>query len=155
MFKKILMITALTLSHNAFTMSAMKAETVQTAIAASSSGTVQWLKHFGVARLVYHVIGAVERKVIDFAFPMNQPREESVDMNNPKDVADMKNILAMYDDEQIEIFQPKVKINGRNFAISMVATLATMYGCYKLTNHLHQKMSPESYRWAHLLGALF
>lgn len=141
MFKKLLIITALYAGFAVNPMHAMETESV-----ASQGSTLQWLKHFGVACLVYNVIGAVERKAMDALFPMTIPAEA-------EEVANMQTMAALEGDEEIE--QPRPKLHGRNVAIRAVAAIATLYGCYKLTNYLHQQMSPEAYRWAHFLGAIF
>lgn len=160
MFKKLLLLTALTTGFSGFQVSAMEtAEAAQAVAAPTSGGATQWLKHFAVACLVYNIIGTIERKAMDALFPIVIQPENLSEMQTAQDLpgnlADMHTMIAVDGDEPLETQQPKIQLSGKNLVIRTVAALATMYGCYKLTNHLHQKMSPESYRWAHILGALF
>lgn len=144
MFKKLLLIAFIFAGFNTSTAGAIETPGVLQA-AASKGGALAWLKHFAVAHLCYKVIFKAEKKAMDALFPL-------VELDTPAAVLDVT-----FPDGKSAHYQSQRKnptINSENIAIHLLAHAAIWYGCYKLTNYLHQQMSDEPYRWAHLLGAL-
>lgn len=126
MFKKLLLTALIFAGFNINTTGAMETPGVlQTT--APKGGALAWLKHFAVAHLCYNILMRIEVKTMDALFPGTQ------------------------EDLSVETTQEQ---QFRTATTRLLASWAALYGCYKLTNYLHQQMSDEPYRWAHLLGAL-